>query len=290
MNKPNNPLADALWRLYRRPERPIPWTHGGNLPWNDPDFSERMLREHLDQSHGAASRQDGERHLQIEWLWSKLALEPGKRILDVTCGPGLYSVALAERGCQVTGVDFGPASITYARQLAEQRNVADRCQFIESDVRQMSFQANQFDAALFLYGQMSVFTVEETSALLKKIAGYLRPGGRLAVELLAPDRLDKKNSNWWFTDDQGLWGDKPFLHLGERFWLEEEEMVVERFYTLNLEDGSMDEVDLCDQCYATERMVGMMAEAGFSKVDVLPAWDGLELYDAREWVLYLAEK
>lgn len=283
-------LANALWRIYRRPGRPIPWTFGGNLPWDDPAFSKRMLREHLDDSHGAASRQAAERELQIEWLWSKLVLEPGARVLDVTCGPGLYAVALAERGCQVTGVDFGPASIAYARHLAVERDVADRCRFVEMDVRQMAFEEEQFDAALFLYGQLSVFKVTETSALLEKIAAALRPGGKLAVELLAQDKLDKKESNWWFTDDKGLWGDGPFMHLGERFWLEDEEIIVERFYTLHLENGDLDEIVLCDQSYPTTRMVDLMKAAGFSKVDVLPAWDGLGLYDGPEWILYLAHK
>ena len=249
-----------------------------------------MLREHLDQSHGAASRQEPERQMIIGWLWTKLGLEPGSRLLDVTCGPGLYSVALAGRGCQVTGVDFGPASIAYARQLAAERDVANHCRFIESDVRQMAFEPGQYDAALFLYGQLSVFKVEETSDLLRKIAGFLRPDGRLLVELLAADRIDKQESTWWFTDDQGLWGDQPFLHLGERFWLAEEELVVERFYTLNLESGTMDEVTLCDQSYPVERMVGLMKSAGFANVDVYPAWDGLELYDAPEWVVYVAHK
>jgi len=283
-------LANALWRLYRRPERPIPWAFGGNLPWNDPAFSERMLHEHLDESHGAASRQETERKLVVEWLWSKLDLAPGARVLDVTCGPGLYAVALAERGCQMTGVDFGPASIAYARRLAEERNVLKRCHFVEADVRQMPFEKDQFDEALFLYGQLSVFTVDETSALLRKIASYLRPGGRLVVELLAPDRLDKKDGSWWFTDDKGLWGDEPFLHLGERFWLEEEQIVVERFYTLDLESGTMEEVILCDQSYAASAMVQLMRSAGFSTVDVLPAWDGLKLYDAPEWIIYVARK
>ena len=49
----NRHLGDALWRIYRRPERPQAWVGGGNLPWNDPAFSARMLREHLDESHGA---------------------------------------------------------------------------------------------------------------------------------------------------------------------------------------------------------------------------------------------
>ena len=281
-------FANALWRLYRRPERPVPWAFGGNLPWNDPTFSERMLREHLDDSHGAASRQESEREMVIEWLWSKLDLASGAQVLDVTCGPGLYAVALAERGCQVTGIDFGPASIAYARRLADERSVSEHCYFVEADVRQMAFENAVFDAALFLYGQLSVFTVDEASALLRKIASYLRPGGRLVVELLTQDRLDKKDSSWWFTDDKGLWGDKPFLHLGERFWLEEEQIVVERFYTLDLESLVMDEVILCDQSYSASEMVGLMKEAGFSTVDVLSAWDGLELYDAPEWTIYVA--
>jgi hypothetical protein len=48
---------NALWHIYRRPQLPIPPTdEAANLPWDDPAFSQRMLREHLDQSHSAASR------------------------------------------------------------------------------------------------------------------------------------------------------------------------------------------------------------------------------------------
>jgi SAM-dependent methyltransferase len=290
MSKHNESLTDALWRIYRRPERPVPWSYGGNLPWDDPDFSKRMLREHLDQSHGAASRQQAERETIISWIWSKLGLAPGSHLLDVTCGPGLYSVAFAERQCQVIGIDFGPASIAYARQLASDRHVAEQCRFIKQDVREMTLDSDHFDAALFLYGQLAVFKVEEAAGLLQTVAASLRPGGRLVVELLASERIDKQESNWWFTDDHGLWGDQPFMHLGERFWLAEQEMVVERFYTLNLETGTMDEITLCDQSYPVERMVGLMKAAGFSKVDVYPAWDGLNLYDAPEWVVYVAHK
>jgi len=290
MKRQSESLAAALWRIYRRPERPIPWSYGGNLPWDDPEFSRRMLREHLDQSHGAASRQEAEREKIIAWLWSKLRLQPESDLLDITCGPGLYSVAFAERGCQVTGVDFGPASIAYARQLAADRHMTGRCRFIESDVREMALEAGHYDATLFLYGQLAVFKVEEATDLLRRIAAYLRPGGRLVVELLDAERIDRQESNWWFTDDQGLWGDQPFVHLGERFWIAEQEITVERFYTLNLENGTMEEVVLCDQSYPVERMVSLMKDAGFSNVDVYPAWGGLNLYDAQEWVVYVAHK
>jgi SAM-dependent methyltransferase len=282
-------LTDAVWHIYRRSERPAPWERDGNLPWNDPDFSRRMLREHLDESHGAASRVSAERERQLDWLWNKLDLQPGARLLDLTCGPGLYAVPLARRGVAVTGIDFGPAAIVHARQLAAGAGVAATCHFVEADVRDYE-PPSGFDAVLFLYGQLAVFSRESAQQLLRKAAAALRPGGRLAVELLEQERVDKKNSNWWYSDDTGLWGDAPFLSLGERFWYEDEKLSCERYYTLHLETGELDEIVLCDQTYAVDEMVGMMQDAGFAAVDVYPAWDGLELKDAREWNVYVARK
>lgn len=283
-------LLASLWKIYQRPERPTLWAGGGNLPWNDPAFSERMLREHLDESHGAASRVTAERLRQIEWLWPHLNLQAGSTVFDVTCGPGLYAVELARRGCVVTGVDFAPASVAYARDLAKSEGVSARCTFVEQDIRQTDYSGANFDAAMFLYGQLAVFTRAEAQMLLNRIAQSLRPGGKLCVELLNPDRVDKKDSTWWFTDDKGLWGEAPFLHLGERFWHAAEETSSERFQIIHLETGELTEVLLCDQTYAPDTMVAMMKQAGFGAVTVCADWDDLAMYDAGEWIIYLAQK
>ena len=289
MDDHTNPAASALWRIYRRPQATL-WQDGGNLPWNDPIFSARMLREHLDESHGAASRRAAERAVQLQWLWARLALAPGRRLLDLTCGPGLYAVPLAQRGVAVTGVDFSPASIAHARRLAEAAGVAERCLFIEGDVRDYEPEAGSYDAALFLYGQLAVFPRDEAAALLGKAARALRPGGRLVVELLDPVRIDRKSSTWWFADDKGLWGERPFLHLGERRWDAAERASVERFTTLDLTTAALSEIVLCDQSYEVEEMTALLRAAGFGEVAVYPAWDGLPVYDAKEWVAYVAER
>ncbi len=290
MNETAQTLRQALWRIYRRAARPLPWAQGGNLPWDDPEFSARMLREHLNESHGAASRQLPERQAQIDWLWQKLNLQPGQRVLDVTCGPGLYAVELARRGCLVTGVDFSPAAIAYAQELAQAQGVNGRCTFIQQDVRQMNLEGQKFDAALFLYGQLAVFTRNDARALLAQIAQSLQQHGRLAVELLNQDKVDKKESRWWYTDETGLWGDAPYLHLGERFWYPEERLSLERFLILHLETGQLDEIQLCDQTYAVPEMLALMQENGFSHVESYLAWGDLPLYDAEEWVVYVAER
>jgi SAM-dependent methyltransferase len=283
-------LAEALWRIYSRPEPPVPWDLDGNLPWNEPAFSERMLAEHLDQSHGAASRTNTEREKMLAWLLPRLNLEAGAQVLDFTCGPGLYAVDLARRGYHITGIDFSPASIAYARSLAAENGVQDSCKFIEQDVRQAQLPSNTFDAALFIYGQLAVFPREEAFSLLSKIGTSLKPGGKLVIELLNQDMVDKAPSSWWFADDKGLWGDTPFLHLGERRWLEEEKLSVERFYIVDLQTHEMLTVNLCDQTYAVPEMERMLIQAGFSHVDTYPDWGDLDLYDRGEWVAYIAHK
>lgn len=283
-------LAAALWKIYGRDEVPLPWEAGSDFPWDDLDFGRRALAEHLDDSHGAASRSARERNLQLDWLWNKLGLQPGMAVLDITCGPGLYAVELAQRGCTVTGIDINPAAVEYATKLAQRRAVAGRCTFIQQEVRQMAPPPGAFDAALFLYEQLAVYSKEEAQSLLEKVTHSLKPGGRLCVELLNPDNVDKKDSSWWFTDNTGLWGDMPFLHLGERIWDDEQAASIERYYILHLETGALKQYTLFDQTYPVDEMAQMMQRAGFGQVDHYLNWAGLPLYDASEWIVYVAQK
>lgn len=309
MNEVPKQLSQALWRIYHRVQKIVPWSYQGNLPWNEPEFSRRMLREHLDESHAAASRTTPERQQQLVWLWEKLELQSGCQFLDLTCGPGLYAVELAKRGCQVLGVDFSPASIAHARNLAQQEGVTDKCTFIEQDVRTWLHpitlspphpcdklrassvtSSSKYDAAAILYGQLAVFPRDEAEAILHQTAQRLRPGAKLCLELLDPDRVDKKKSSWWYTDDTGLWGDAPYLHLGERFWDAENRTSVERFQIIHLETGQLDEVVLCDTTYTISEMTTLLHRTGFDRVDVYPAWDNLPLYDNKEWLVYVAQR
>ncbi len=286
-------LREALWRIYDRPQPAVPWRDGRGFPWEDLDFSERMLREHLDQSHGAASRPLEEIDRLIEVMWRWLALRPGARVLDVTCGPGLYAVRLAQRGCSVYGIDISPAAVRYARELAIRQGVADRCRFTQADVRAaLAEEAGAgYDAALFLYGQLAAFPRTEAAALLSACAQALRPGGRLLIELLDFDQLDRRShSSWWYTDRGGLWGDFPYLHLGERDWDEQQRAAIERYFIINLETGELHTYSLVDQGYTSEEVTAMCQMAGFARVIAHPAWDGVELYDAKEWIAYVAER
>ncbi len=122
----------------------------------------------------------------------------------------------------------------------------------------MDFAGREFDAAIYIYGQFTVLRPAESADVLRRIHAGLRPGGRLLLEVLNDDRFDKRNSNWWYTDSGGLWGDFPYLHLGERAWDPDQRAAVERFHILNLETGEMQVYGLSDQAYTVEQMTVML--------------------------------
>ena len=280
----------SLQFLVNRPQPGQPWQDGANLPWDEPNFSERMLAEQLDQSHGAGSRRLTEIEGQVDALWSWLDLAPGARVLDITSGPGLYAQRLAARGCQVTGIDFSPAAIRFAQMQAQAAGLEIDYRLANVETALPALAGQGFDAALFLYGQFSVFPLAAGAALLRHTAAALVAGGRLALELLAYDGIDKKPSTWWFTGRGGLWGDFEHLHLGEREWDETQETILERFYILNLETGALQTYGLSDQAYRPAVLRTQLEAAGFGRFDAFPAWAGLPIADAAEWEVTIAHK
>src|SRR5262249_49480908 len=58
---------------------------------------------------------------EADFLQKMLQVAPPARLLDVPCGGGRHSLALAERGYAVTGVDLSQEFLQAARHLAADR-------------------------------------------------------------------------------------------------------------------------------------------------------------------------
>lgn len=74
----------------------------------------------------------------------------GRTVIDIGCGPGHYSIALARAGAaQVLGLDFAPGMLTIAREAAQAHGVAQRCTFALGDF--LSYPISQpFDYAVVM--------------------------------------------------------------------------------------------------------------------------------------------
>lgn len=88
-------MTKTLLDLINRSPSPAPWSEGDNIPWDDPGFSERMLAEHLSQEHDLASRKSATIERQVGWIFTEVLGAKPARLLDLACGPGLYTSRLA---------------------------------------------------------------------------------------------------------------------------------------------------------------------------------------------------
>lgn len=77
---------------------------------------------------------------RLEWRTMLEWLEPkeGERILDVACGSGELSLKIAERGCEVHGIDMSEDAISSAKRLAEREKIA--CEFVVGSAEDLSLE------------------------------------------------------------------------------------------------------------------------------------------------------
>ncbi len=96
----------------------------------------------------------------------KRYLRPNTRILDLACGPGLYSQRLAQLGHICVGIDFSPASVAYAQSQAVQADLT--IDYVCGDIRTVGY-GEGFDLAMLIFGEFNVFTEADAQQLLGSI-------------------------------------------------------------------------------------------------------------------------
>jgi SAM-dependent methyltransferase len=71
---------------------------------------------------------------RFDWVMRKAGDVRNLTVCDIGCGSGRFVNALAQRGARVTGLDFAPTMLELGRKLVSETGVADRCNFVLSDV------------------------------------------------------------------------------------------------------------------------------------------------------------
>lgn len=250
-----------------------PWAEGGKLPWDDPVFSARMLHEHLSQSHDGASRRLNTINLHVIWLHSVIMKKKPGRILDIGCGPGFYTERLAKLGHACTGIDFSPAAITYARQIAEEQGL--NCTYLQADATATDY-GNSYDLVCFLYGELNAFKPDAMCNVLQRAWKALKPGGHLILEMFEIKFLQQLGSRTRSTEtvSYGLFSDKPYQRVTDSFYCNTTNATVECNTITDKQTGAVTTYVNTLKAYSDKEYLQMLMDAGFIDIKRLPALGG----------------
>jgi SAM-dependent methyltransferase len=262
-----------LMEIVQRCQSPVPWAEGEKIPWNEPGFSQRMLRVHLSQEHDWASRRATTIQKHVDWIHREILSGKPARILDIGCGPGLYTSQLARSGHECTGVDFSPASIEYARKNTREAHL--RCSYQLMDIRQADF-GSSYDLVMFIFGEFNVFTPQDAKQILQKAHAAIRPGGSFLLEVHPFDVVRQIGLEpcSWYSADSGLFSDRPHLCLQENFWDDVQSVATQRYYIVDAETSQVTRIAASMQAYTQDQYLNMFKESGFPNIEFYPSLIG----------------
>ncbi len=201
---------------------------------------------------------------EIDFVIQHAGVEPGASILDVGCGFGRHSIALAQRGYQVVGIDSSEAMIAAARDRSKAGQVSPT--FIQ--VRAEEFTSvEKFDAAICLFTTLGQIDASgENTGLVSRVTTSLRADGIFIVEV--PNHLwvaENLKSNERFGDETN------YTEISRKY-NQETKIVTEQFKLVSPEGRN--DFYLRYRLYSQKELGGLLSEANFNIRAIFGDYDG----------------
>lgn len=228
--------------------------------WTDPHIARQMLAFHLDPAHDAASRRPESIDGFVGWLDKRLPLA-GRKVMDLGCGPGLYAQRLAQRGAQVTGIDFSANSVAHARDTAAAAGLA--IDYRIADYLEDELLGGQ-DLVIMIYGDYCAVAPAQRARLLRRVRAALAPGGRFVFDVFSPGQMQLLSEG--FEGGRrfmhGFWADGDYFGFKRTFLWPTERISLER-YLVATPDRQF-EVFNWMQYYTPDTIAAELAASGFA--------------------------
>jgi SAM-dependent methyltransferase len=247
------------------------WDGITRLPWDDEAFSRRMLREHLSQLHDGASRRFETIDKQVRWIHEHVLGETPSRVLDLGCGPGLYTQRLAALGHRCTGIDLAPASIEYARRHAS----GEREHYVLGDIANAPL-GSRYDLVMLIHGEFNVLARDDASLVLQRVRSALRDGGRMLLEVHPRDAvraIGGRPRAWLAAAAAGLFGDERHLRLDESRWDGQTQTACNLHWIFDSQD-EVRRYGTVTHAYSDDEYDELLHAVGFSTIERAPSLDG----------------
>ena len=265
---------NKLIAACRKPELYTP----GSCSLTDNDhILKQTLYNQLNPDTDYSSRKADTIRKTFDWIMSRSEISRGS-MLDIGCGPGLYTELFAGEGFKSVGIDISGPAIKYAGEQAEAKNLDIDYQRI--DYRHIAIKG-KFDLVIMIYNMFCSLLPDERKNLLGSVSGLLKPDGVFVFDVINDKNMeDKVPPPAWHAAEKSYWSPDPHLYLRSSFLYEKEKVILVR-HLVSGPDESINSFNFWVHHFSHADLDNILMEAGFRPVcyseEVIPEnnfWDG----------------
>jgi len=225
-----------ITEIISKTEKPKIYEKGTAFMWTDKYISKQLLNIHLNPNIDLGSRKKSTIEKTANWILNTQKEKRKLNILDLGCGPGLYTEIFAKAGHIVTGIDISKNSIEYAKQSAKNKKLD--ITYLNSDYLGTELFSNNYDLIVLIYTDFGVLTPDERESLVKMIFRALKKGGAFIFDVLKDNELENKTSpKTWEATNVGFWKDSPYIALTESFLYPQEKVILFQHNIIDQEEN-----------------------------------------------------
>lgn len=241
--------------------RPDLYADSDDAFWDDEHISKYMLASHLDPKSNNASRKRDNIINSVNWMTT---ISKGPKLLDLGCGPGIYAELLAQRGFQVTGIDFSKRSIDYAVE-SSRKNKLD-IEYHYQNYLDMDY-SEEFDMAILVYCDLGVLSPDNRKILLDKIYQALKLGGILILDVFSEQYVRSfKEVQSVRYEKGGFWSPDEYVVLQRNLYYKDSNNTLEQYLVITEDKTKC--YNIWNQIYTKESFEKEVSAVGLEVVDI----------------------
>jgi len=220
------------------------------------------------------------------------SLSPGSDILELGCGSGRLSRALAAQGHSVTGIDISTEMLARCASHKD-AHVSSICM----DMTELSL-PSQFDAAIIPYNSLNLLeTLEKVACCLKRVRAHLKEGGRLLLQTFLPDTVSLPSAGtrtFQFRIFKTADGGKLIKETIKQYKEGDRRIELTERYRVRPAGGMKKNEDLAHSlhllAFSYGQLTGLLAEAGFLITCQYGGYDLFPFIQERDRLLLLISR
>ena len=219
-------MFKELEKINSRPE-PFQF-YTADVLWTDNHISKKMLESHLNEDFEVSIQNREFINHSVDWIANHFGMDKSTRVADFGCGMGSYATRLAEKGADVTGIDFSETFIQHAKEVAKQKGLV--INYVQQNYLEFETE-ERFDLITLLLCDFCALSPSQRKTILKKFYKFLKPDGSVLIDVYSMNAFNQREETETYEHSplNGFWSPENYYCFQNIFKYDEEKVILDKY-------------------------------------------------------------